>query len=81
MKKTNTYKADTRFTRNDFNMLYDYLWRDLHMAEYRAKNGRNKESRIAAESRYDAIKSIISHMEAIENSNLYFENGEIFKAE
>ena len=81
MKKINAHKADTRFTRNDFNMLYDYLWRDLHTSDYHAINGKNKESRAEAKAEHKAIKKVIEYMEIIENQDLYFENGEIFKAE
>lgn len=73
-----------RFQRDDFNMLYDYLWRDKSMAESTISPvsplyGKNKAIRAAAEERIRTIDQIIKYMEIIERDNLTFSDGKIYR--
>lgn len=74
-------KAEGKFERADFNILYDYLWRDKLMAEHTARNGKNKEIRARASEKENTINHIINLMEIIEKDGLTFANGEIHKEE
>ena len=77
-------KAEKKFERDDFNVLYDYLWRDRSVAESTLRPssplyGKNKAIRAAAAERVDTINNIIAYMEIIERDNLTFKDGEIFR--
>lgn len=72
-------KAEKKFERDDFNVLYDYLWRDKSMAEHCARNGRNKADRAAAAAKVQAYDHVLKIMEVIEKSNLTFKDGEILR--
>lgn len=76
--------AEKKFERDDFNMLYDYLWRDKSIAESELNPisplyGKNKTIRAAAEEKIRTINSIISYMEIIERDKLTFSDGRIFR--
>lgn len=76
--------ADTKFKRDDFNMLYDYLWRDRSIAESTINPvnplyGKNKAIRADAMERIRTINNIISYMEIIERDNLTFSDGKIYR--
>jgi len=76
--------AEKRFERGDFNVLYDYLWRDKALAQSEQKHGsplygKNKAIRQAAAERERMIDHIISIMDIIEKDNLVFKNGKIIK--
>ena len=76
--------VEKKFERDDFNMLYDYLWRDKSIAESKLNPisplyGKNKTIRAAAEEKIKTINSIISYMEIIERDKLTFSDGRIFR--
>lgn len=78
--------AEKKFERDDFNMLYDYLWRDKSMAESQLMPlsplyGKNKAIRAAAQERIETINNIISYMHIIERSGLTFSDGKIYREE
>lgn len=73
-----------RFQRDDFNMLYDYLWRDKSVAESMINPasplyGKNKAIRADAAERIKTIDNIISYMEIIERDNLTFSDGKVYR--
>lgn len=68
-----------RFQRDDFNMLYDYLWRDKHLAEHTAIHGKNKATREAAAEDVRTLSAVIRYMEIIERDNLTFSDGKIYR--
>ena len=78
--------AEKKFERDDFNVLYDYLWRDRLMAKSTAYPGnvlygKNKAIRAAAEERIRAIDQVMRYMAIIERDNLVFEDGKIIRKE
>lgn len=76
--------ATKKYERDDFNMLYDYLWRDrliAHSTAYpgNALYGKNKAIRAAAEERIRTIDNILQYMKNIERDNLVFKDGKIIR--
>lgn len=76
--------VEKKFERDDFNMLYDYLWRDKSIAESELNPtsplyGKNKTIRAAAEERIRTIDNIISYMKIIERDKLTFSDGKILR--
>jgi len=76
--------AEKKFERNDFNILYNYLWRDKSIAESQLMPlnplyGKNKVIRAAAQERIKTINNIISYMYIIERDGLTFSDGKIYR--
>lgn len=76
--------ANSKFERDDFNMLYDYLWRDRSLAEDKLSPvsplyGKNKAIRAAAEERIQTINQIIAYMEIIERDKLTYSDGKFYR--
>lgn len=72
-------KAEKKFERDDFNVLYDYLWRDKSMAEHCAKTGRNRNDRAEAAAKAQAYDHVLNIMKIIEDSKLTYKDGEILR--
>lgn len=69
------------FERDDFNLIYDSLWRMRDCAQGEVIHGKNKAIRAAAAETERTINQIIRLMKIAEEQNLHFVNGEIYKGD
>lgn len=69
------------FERDDFNLIYDSLWRMMSCAQWEVIHGKNKAIRAAAAETERTINQIVRLMKTAEEQNLHFVNGEIYKGD